>query len=101
VLSVLWRYAVRAKLVRTDVKDEEITLLTQRLTPGLAGYAVLIVVGLFRPVGAVIGYLLVALFFLLPVRVPRPFGGLFLRHHVPHHGAPHGPPPDTHATGEP
>ena len=49
LLLVLWRYAVRRQLVRPDAGDEEIQLLTQRLTPGLGGYAVLIVAGLFYP----------------------------------------------------
>lgn len=71
LLSVLWRYALHARLVRADAGDEEITLLTQRLTPGLAGYVVLIVVGLFYPVVAVFGYLVIASFFLMPVRIRR------------------------------
>ena len=50
---------------------DEITLLTHRLAPGLGAYALLIIVGLFRPVAAVIGYLLVALFFIFPVRIRR------------------------------
>ena len=33
--------------MRPDAADEEIQLLTQRLTPGLAGYLVLIIAGLF------------------------------------------------------
>ena len=40
MLSVLWRYALHAKLVSDTSKDEEIQLLTRRLTPGLAGYLV-------------------------------------------------------------
>jgi uncharacterized membrane protein len=71
LLSLSWRYALHARLVRPDAGDEEITLLTHRLTPGLAGYALLIVVGLFSPVAAVIGYLVIALFFLIPVRNRR------------------------------
>ena len=76
LLWTLWRYAVREGLVRPDADDEEVELLTQRLTPGLGGYLVLIVAGLFAPVIAVIGYLAVALFYILPVRrrwytVPR------------------------------
>jgi uncharacterized membrane protein len=67
LLSVLWRYSLRAGLVRPDAGDEEVTLLTRRLTPGLAGYGLLIVVGLFLPVLVVVGYLLVAVFFLLPI----------------------------------
>jgi len=71
LLSVFWRYALHARLVRPNAGDEEITLLTHRLTPGLAAYAVLIIVGLFRPVAAVIGYLVIAMFFLLPLRIHR------------------------------
>ena len=50
MLSVLWRYALHAKLVSDTSKDEEIQLLTRRLTPGLAGYLVLLATGLVRPV---------------------------------------------------
>jgi hypothetical protein len=35
-------------------------------SPGLAAYGLFIVTGLFVPVAAVIGYLVIALFFLLP-----------------------------------
>jgi len=69
LLSLLWRYALHARLVRPDVKDQEVTLLTQRLSPGLAGYGLFIVTGLFVPFVAVIGYLVIALFFLLPVPI--------------------------------
>jgi uncharacterized membrane protein len=68
MLWVLWRYAVRARLVRPDLDDEEVELLTQRLTPGLAGYLVLIAGGLFLPVIAVVGYLAIALYYIIPFR---------------------------------
>jgi uncharacterized membrane protein len=68
MLLVLWRYAVRAHLVRPDTADEEIELLTQRLTPGLSAYVVLIVSGLWRPVIAVIGFLGIALYYIIPFR---------------------------------
>ena len=68
MLLVLWRYAVRAKLVRPDLADEEIELLTERLTPGLGAYLVLIVTGLFVPVIAVIGFLGIALYYIIPFR---------------------------------
>jgi len=68
LLRVLWRYAVRARLVRPDAADEEIQLLTERLTPGLAGYLVLIISGLFLPILAVIGYLGIALYYIIPSR---------------------------------
>jgi len=35
LLSVFWRYALHARLVRPNAGDEEITLLTHRLTPAL------------------------------------------------------------------
>jgi uncharacterized membrane protein len=68
MLLVLWRYAVRAKLVRPDLADEEIELLTERLTPRLGAYLVLIVSGLFVPVIAVIGFLGIALYYIIPFR---------------------------------
>jgi uncharacterized membrane protein len=68
LLLVLWRYALHARLVRPDAADEEIQLLTQRLTPGLAGYVILIVAGLFVPIAAVIGYFAIALFYIIPFR---------------------------------
>jgi hypothetical protein len=70
LLWVLWRYAVRHELVRADLADEEVRFLTQRLTPGLGGYVVLIVAGLFVPVVAVIGYLGIALYYIVPFRRP-------------------------------
>ncbi len=71
LVSVLWRYAVRERLLRPDANDDDVRLLTRRLTPGLAGYLVLIALGLFLPVAAVIGYLLVAVYFIVPIRKIR------------------------------
>jgi uncharacterized membrane protein len=68
LLLVLWRYALRNRLVRPDAADEEVQLLTKRLTPGLAGYPVFICAGLFIPVAAIIGYLGVALYDIIPLR---------------------------------
>jgi uncharacterized membrane protein len=68
LLLVLWRYAVWAHLVRPDADDEEVELLTQRLTPGLGGYLVLIAAGLFVPVVAVVGYLAIAVYYIIPFR---------------------------------
>jgi uncharacterized membrane protein len=67
VVSTLWRYAVRSRLVGPDTEEEEIRRLTQRLTPSLAGYVVLILLALFFPVVAVVGYLLIALLLILPI----------------------------------
>jgi uncharacterized membrane protein len=71
LLSALWRHAVREGLVRPDVEDVEVTMLTTRLTPGLVGYVGLIVLGLFVPIAAVAGYLVLALIFVIPFRSLR------------------------------
>jgi hypothetical protein len=55
-------------LDRADLADEEVQFLTQRLTPGLGGYVALIVLGLFVPVIAVIGYLGIAPYYIVPFR---------------------------------
>jgi uncharacterized membrane protein len=71
LLSLLWRYALHARLVRPDADDTELSILTERLTPGLAGYVVLLVLGLVAPVIAVIGYFLLAMYYIIPVgRLP-------------------------------
>ena len=67
LVSVLWRYAVREQLLRPDAEDDEVQVLTRRLTPGLAGYVVLIALGLFLPVVAVFGYLVIAVYFIVPI----------------------------------
>ena len=68
LLYAVWRYAVRARLVSPDLDDDEISLLTTRLTPGLGGYVLLILLGVFFPKISVFGYLAVAVFLLLPFR---------------------------------
>ena len=70
LLLILWRYSVRERLVRPDARDEEIQLLTRRLTPGLFAYVALIVVGLWVPVVAVGGYLAIALYYIFPFKRP-------------------------------
>lgn len=68
LVAVLWRYAVRAGLVRPTSSDEDVRLLTSRLVPGLAGYVVIIGLGLLLPLVAVFGYFVIALFFPIPIR---------------------------------
>lgn len=67
----LWRFAVRERLVRPDSSDEDIETLSRRLQPSLAGYVVMIAVGLFLPVLAVIGYLALAVYIVVPVGAIR------------------------------
>ena len=71
VVSLLWRYAMHERLVRPDAADTDVQLLTRKLTPGLAGYVVMIVVGLFLPTVAVVGYLAIALYLILPFGLMR------------------------------
>jgi TMEM175 potassium channel family protein len=66
VISAVWRYAVYEQLVRPDTTDEDVKLLTKKLSPGLGGYAAMIALGIFQPVAAVLGYLAVAAFYLIP-----------------------------------
>jgi uncharacterized membrane protein len=68
LLSGLWRYAVRRRLIRPEATDPEVRLLTRRLEPGLAGYVLLLVVGLFLPIVAVFGYLAIAFGLIVQVR---------------------------------
>jgi hypothetical protein len=72
VLSAVWRYAVAEQLVRPDTTDEDVKLLTKKLSPGPGGYAAMIVLGIFQPVAAVVGYLAIAVFYLIPFRSLRP-----------------------------
>jgi uncharacterized membrane protein len=67
----LWRFAVRERLVRADSSDEDVETLSKRLKPSLVGYLVMIAVGLFVPVLAVIGYLAVAVYIIVPVGTIR------------------------------
>jgi uncharacterized membrane protein len=67
MLALLWIYAIRAGLVEPDMTEEEIRELTRRLNPGLIGYVVLIVVGLFVPLVAVFGYFFIALNLIVPI----------------------------------
>ena len=71
MVSVLWRYAVRAKLVRPDLADDDVKTLTKRLTPTLGIYVTLILVGVFLPALAVIGYLAIAISILVPIHTMR------------------------------
>lgn len=71
VTSLLWRHARTEGLVHADLSDEEVQVLTRRLTPSLAGYALFILVAAILPIVAVAGYLVIAIVLLLPRRHPR------------------------------
>ena len=71
LVSVVWGYAVEARLVRPDMAKELVRDLTTRLTPGIAGYVAMIALGLFFPDVAVFGYLVIAVFLLVPLELLR------------------------------
>ena len=66
-LSAMWQWARHAELVPARSRDPEVRYLSRRLAPGVGGYVAILAVGVFQPTLAVIGYLLVALFFLIPL----------------------------------
>jgi hypothetical protein len=65
-VSLLWRYAVRERLIPTDAPEADVRMLTAALAPELAGYLAMIVLGLFLPVLAVLGYLAIAVYIIVP-----------------------------------
>jgi uncharacterized membrane protein len=66
-VALLWRYAVKHALVTDDTSDEEARALALRIVPTFASYAFFLVIGLFLPTVAVVGYLVIALAFMFPV----------------------------------
>jgi uncharacterized membrane protein len=66
LLSLVWRYALRERLVRPDAGDQEVKTLTKRVTPTLAAYVVMIALSLLVPTVAVAGYFVIAVFLLFP-----------------------------------
>jgi uncharacterized membrane protein len=66
LIGILWRWAARAGLTRPDVDDQAVRLVAERLTPGIGGYVVLMVVGQWFTLAAVVGFLVIAIFFLIP-----------------------------------
>ena len=67
-ISVLWHYAVAEHLVRRDNSEADVRALTSKLDPSLVSYAVAIGLGLLRPNAAVVLYLVIALFVIIPFR---------------------------------
>jgi uncharacterized membrane protein len=66
--SILWHYAVTEHLVRQDKSDADLRALTSKLDPSLISYVVVIGIGLVQPKVAVVLYLLIALFVIIPFR---------------------------------
>jgi hypothetical protein len=57
---------VREGLVRTDVTDSDSARVTDALAPGMVGYVVMILLSLFAPTAAVIGYLCISVYIMVP-----------------------------------
>jgi uncharacterized membrane protein len=66
--SILWHYAVAEHLVRRDNKEEEVRAISAKLDPSLVSYVVAIGIGLLSPKAAVVLYLVIALFVIIPFR---------------------------------
>ena len=66
--SLTWHYAVAEHLVSGDNKEEERRAISAKLDPSLASYAVAIGIGLLWPQVAVVLYLAIALFVIIPFR---------------------------------
>lgn len=72
LISVMWRYAVRASLVDTEIADDDVRAATKMLTPTLGFYVVALIVAYFHPEVAVLIMLLAAVLFWIPAAVlPR------------------------------
>lgn len=68
---MLWAYARHRELFDEDTPEDLLVLFTQRMIPGILAYVVLIVVGWFVPAVALVGYGVIALWFIFPIRIRR------------------------------
>jgi uncharacterized membrane protein len=66
--SALWHYALSEGLIAGTVGAADVRALTSKLTPSLAFYGVAIGVGLALPRVAVVLYLVIALYVMVPFR---------------------------------
>ncbi len=71
LLAVLWRYARSHGLLSPDLTDELVQGMTRRLEPGVVGYVVVIVASYLAPLLALVGYLVVSVYLLVPLRRGR------------------------------
>src|SRR5262245_60023094 len=71
LVSLLWRVAVREDLIKPDVAEVDRSMITRRLTPGLLGYVVMIVLAWFFPLLPVLGFLAIAVYILVPLHLLR------------------------------
>jgi uncharacterized membrane protein len=67
-IAIVWHYALWQRLVTQDNSEDDVRALTAKLDPSLASYAVVIGLGLWEPRVAVVLYLVIALFMIIPFR---------------------------------
>jgi len=67
-IAIVWHYALRQRLVTKDNSEDDVRALTAKLNPSLVSYAIVIGLGLWQPKIAVILYLVIALFMIIPFR---------------------------------
>ena len=68
VVLLLWKYSSSEGLIRSDMEDRLLHDVTVKLTPSLGLYVVAIAVGLVVPNVAVVLYLAIALYIIIPIR---------------------------------
>jgi hypothetical protein len=66
-VSLLWRYAVHDGLIRSDISDKAVKTITKRLTLAWPDI-IMILLGVFLPLLAVVGYLIIAVYNMVPIR---------------------------------
>lgn len=71
LISLLWKHAINNKLIKVESNEDDIQVISIRLKPSLIAYIILLVLGLFLPIAAVVGYLLIALYILFPAHIRR------------------------------
>ena len=67
-IAIVWHYALWQRLVTKDNSEDDVRALTRKLDPSLVSYAVVIGLGLWQPRVAVVLYLIIALYMIIPFR---------------------------------
>jgi len=66
LMSTLFHYAIRAKMIKKSAQDKEMGILTKKIDPTLLLYLVVIGIGLAFPHLAVFLYLLISIYIMIP-----------------------------------
>jgi uncharacterized membrane protein len=68
MISVMWRYAASKHLIHSHVDDGEVKAMTAKTTPSTIFYGIALLTGILLPKTAMVFYLLIALFLLIPFK---------------------------------